>query len=611
VISSGFGNKALDEPPGERIAPAPSVPEDERAAAALDPADAPTDFERLRELLLGNERRALDAAKARISQLETAQKELPRRLPEAAIEALRGERGNPRVADALADPVAQALGAAVQRNRQSLIDTLFPIIGPMIRKAIAEALRNLVADLNGAIESSFSVRGLKWRIEAWRGGVPYAQVVLKHRLTYRIDHVFLIEHTSGLVLQHESAPELPPLDADAIAGMLTALGDFVGDSVGQGQSDTLESMRVGEHVVWVIEGPRANLACFMRGVPPAALRTLLEQRLEEIHARTADHADEASLHSPENTEAWHALLEPMALLHAVDAQTQAPPRAPSRWPVLLALALAAFALGWFLVSRERWNTRVDAVRTQLVAHPGFVLTGIQSRPWRTLAVHGLLDPDATSLAPILAGADLGPAQTQLDVSGYLSSSDAIVARRAMRLLVPPDSVQLAVKDGVLSLDGNASDTWIAGARERAGWIAGVGRVAFAVTPEVDAVAVARAELDKIVHALPTLHVPFESNTQAAPEAESVVERIAQDVRRMTALAKTARVGLALTSVGMNDEGGSDETNARLRTARAQWLADVLAARGIAVEPGNASDAAAAAENQRSAYLRCSIRSAQP
>ena len=191
----------------------------------LEESPPPGEFERLRELLLGEERRALDAARARIAELERTQDNLSQRLP-GALEALADEASTTRVANALAAPVSQALGAAVQRNRQSLIDVLFPIIGPLIRKSIAEALRNLVADLNGAIESSFTLRGLKWRVEAWRAGVPYAQVVLKHRLAYAIDHVFLIERDSGLVLHHEAAPGLPELDKDAIAGMLTALGDF-------------------------------------------------------------------------------------------------------------------------------------------------------------------------------------------------------------------------------------------------------------------------------------------------------------------------------------------------------------------------------------------------
>ncbi|MEO7324456.1 MAG: hypothetical protein ABIW82_06480 [Dokdonella sp.] len=600
--SPDLGKMPLSETLGEPVASAGVATVDESAVMP------PSDFERLRELLLGNERRELDAAHARIAALEHSQRDLPQRLPEAAIQALRAEGLNPRVAEAFAEPVAQALGAAVQRNRQNLIDTLFPIIGPMIRKAIAEALRNLVTDLNGAVESSLSPRGIGWRIEALRAGVPYAQVVLKHRLSYQIDHVFLIDHASGIVLQHESAPELPPLDADAIAGMLTALGDFVGDSVGQGGIQTLESIRVGEHLVWVIAGPRANLACFMRGVPPAELRELLEQRLEEIHTRIAGSPRHADLRSPANIETWHELLEPASLLRTVSVQNQPPPKPPSRLPLVLVLSLALLAIGWFVVSRQRWNSRIEVVHAQLIAHPGFVLTGLDSKPWRSLDVHGLLDPDAQPLDSVFASADLGTTKPTLDLNGYLSSSDAIVARRAARLLAPPPGVQLAVKGGVLTLEGKASDAWIAHAQERAGWVAGVGSVAFAVAPEVDAVAVARAELDRLLPALPALRVAFAVGTQVSPEAEAMLSRIARDVHRAVGLAKVARVELVLVGIGTNDNGGSAETNDRLRAARAHWLADALAARGIAdVQASDLPASEVIASNERGAYLRASIR----
>ena len=153
----------------------------------------------------------------------------------------------------MSEPVAEALGSAVERKRQLIVDLLFPVIGPGIRKAIAEAMRSLVGDLNRALEASLSGRGLRWRVESWRTGVPYPQVVLKHTLRYRIDHLFLIEAGSGLVIHRESAPELSDLDSDAVAGMLTAIQQFVRDSVGT-EAATLDAASVGEHLLWVESG---------------------------------------------------------------------------------------------------------------------------------------------------------------------------------------------------------------------------------------------------------------------------------------------------------------------------------------------------------------------
>ncbi len=559
---------------------------DPTATGTVAPGD---DFERLRELLLGEERRALAAARARIAELEQRQGELPRRLPEAALAALRDNADNPRIASALASPVGQALGEAVHNNRQSIIDALFPVIGPMIRRAIAEALRGLVDNLNGAIESSFTLRGLKWRFEAWRGGVPYAQVVLRHRLAYGIDHVFLIERNSGLLLRHASAPGLAPLDADAIAGMLTALGDFVGDSVGR-DGGVLDAAQVGESLVWVEHGPLANLACFVRGVPPPRLRELLKQRLEEIHALMHAAADDVPLAERAGDARVGELIEPLPMLRDAhrDEAAGSTPRA-SRRPLLLALLLALVALGWWVSERWRWQAQLTQLRDTLAHHPGFVLGRIEARPWRSLVVHGLLDPDAVSPQAALDAADLGDASRRLQVTGFVATADEVVLRRAQRLLTPPDGVRLQVAAGVLRLEGVAPPEWIAAAQLRAPLIAGVRAVDSTLHTATDPREIARAVLARLAGEITARTVTFTREDEPVAGSAAVVDALAADLRRAQAAAAQAGVQLRVRSVGSSDESGGEETNVRVRSLRLRWLALALAARGIdAVAEGDAS-----------------------
>jgi OOP family OmpA-OmpF porin len=103
-------------------------------------------------------------------------------------------------------------------------------LGPAIRKAITEAIAGLVAGINRALDESLSARGLAWRWEAWRSGVPYPQIVMKHALVYRVEQVYLIHAETGLLLAHVTAPDLAAPDADVISGV-TAIRDFVGDAL--------------------------------------------------------------------------------------------------------------------------------------------------------------------------------------------------------------------------------------------------------------------------------------------------------------------------------------------------------------------------------------------
>jgi hypothetical protein len=560
------------------------------------------DLDRLKELLVGDELGALDAMQARIAHLDRAQQELPARLPDAIEDAQVGA-GSARMAQALAQPVTQALGAAVRENRQIIVDVLFPVIGPAIRKAIAEALRNLVADLNGAIESSLSVRGMRWRIEAWRSGVPYAQIVLKHTLTYRIDHVFLIERESGLVLDRQSAPGLEDLDGDAIAGMLTAIGEFVHDSVGRGGGNTLDSARVGEHVLWVVQGPRANLACFIHGVPPAGLHAVLERRLEEIHTHLGDVDDGGGI-----DDAWRSSLQPDQLARAA-SEAEPPARTkPARWPLLLILLAGLGLLTWFFVRSERWNANIEALRGRLSAHPGFLLTDIEERGRDALIVRGMLDPDADPL-----DASVGSSvPVQLSATGYVSTDDTVTTRRARRLLAAPPSVQVTVRDGVLALDGRADATWIEAAREHAAWIAGVRDVRIAVTPNVDEAALARERFDALMKSIPLLRVTFVRDLEPVAGIEATVDEIARDAREAGEIAGRLGKRTEWIAVGTNDDPGSASINARLRGDRARWLADALRARGVAnVRSAGDAEFDVSAIRQRGAFLRAAPRETQP
>lgn len=533
-----------------------------------------SDFDRLKHLLLADERDKLALADQRIVELERINRELSTQLPGL---------------------VTAALGNAVHRNRASIVDALFPVIGPIIRKAIAEALRGMMRDLNQVLEHGFSPRGIRWRIEAWRSGVPFAQIVLKHSLRYQIDHVFLIERDSGLVLHRESSPGLPDLDADAIAGMLTAIGQFVRDSVGRDGGDSLEAARVGEHLLWLQDGPRASLACFIKGVPPDALRVVLSDRLEQIHAQLSNTPDGTLDHGAAVSPDLATSLEPTALVAASAALADdegAERKRPSQWPMLIIVLVIVLGLAWYFLHIARWNERVETLRSGLVAHPGFLLSAIESKPWRRLSVHGLLDADADPLHPLLERVDLGEVKAELDISGYLSSDDAIVLKRATRLLDAPAGVQLAVNEGVLVVSGQAASEWIERRRGQAPWVTGVRGVDWQVaemaapaTPvaPTDPKADARAALDALIVEIEQTTLRFTTDTEPSDDANAELRRVAGSLKEAGALAATAGVTLHLNFDGYSDAPGSAEINAKLRIARAGWLRDGLREAGVAAD----------------------------
>jgi hypothetical protein len=605
-------------------------------------------FERLRRLLSGPEQDALGAAVDRLDDLEREQGRSAEKLPELLEEAQAAQPK--KLAKALAAPVGAALATAVKQQSQTIVDALFPVIGPAIRRAITEAMRSLTADLNAALESSLTPRGLRWRFEAWRAGVPYTQIVLKHTLRYKVDHLFLIEADSGLVIHRDSAPDLPDLDSDAIAGMLTAIGEFVQDSVGGAAGSTLDSANVGEHLLWVLHGPRANLAAFIRGVPPTLLREVLERKLEAVHQRWADPTAGLSAGAADPAAALEQDFDLAAIDRSAREGGGEPPAAAaksSRRPLLIALGVVTLLLlvwGWRSWS---WSRQVEAVRVALSAWPGLHLDAVDDRGRGRLAVRGLVDPLADP--PRDAVAKLLPDGSTVDwqLRGFLSNDPEILVARARRMLAPPDTVTLTAADGTLTARGVAMPTWIAAFRSATGTVPGVIAVdadglhpdwvadlaqRFAKTPELrfamagdrlvasghapaaelarldaelDLLAVPKAVRDlsavsadeqlalaALTKEIEPLGIDYAAGAADNAAAAAALDELARKLRGAQPLARALGKQLVVRTYGQTDEAGDEALNRDLRQRRAEHLARELSRRlpGIAVAP--ATDLAA-------------------
>ena len=398
------------------------------------------EFAELRKLLIGPEQRRLDELSEELDARELTVEELADRLPEAiALGSSRDEH----LGRALAPTVETALRESIRRDPQEIADAIFPVLGPAIRKAIAETMAALVRSINSAVEHSLSLQGIKWRIEAWRTGVPYAEIVIKHSLVYRVEQAFLIHAETGLLLAHVSAPDLSVPDADLISGMLTAIQDFVRDSFRPGEGATLRTFSVGEHTIQVEAGPDAVLAEVIRGQAPEEVLRKQQDTLETIHLRFASPLAEYSGDSSQ-FEAARPLLEDC--LETVVAATRSGSGRRLVWlrwalPLIL-IVLVAGAL--WVRSGIRWRHALDT----LDAEPGLVVVNA-SREWRTWRISGLKDPMAREPATVLGAAGLVPHALSGRWAPFISLDPQMVAARARKRL---DALRQSIDSGLVLFD---------------------------------------------------------------------------------------------------------------------------------------------------------------
>ncbi|MGB5487086.1 MAG: hypothetical protein WBN06_06835 [Lysobacterales bacterium] len=587
------------------------------------------DLERLQKLLLGEDRSRLNLLDKRVSDFESRTADVAEVLPDA----FKRISNDPVLEAELEKPMLRTIRASIKRDAPAFAEYLYPVMGPAIRRAVADALKSLVQRINAAMEHSFSIKGLRWRLEAARTGVPFAQIVLSHTMRFAVQEAFLIARDTGIVLAHAHRDENLVLDEDAVAAMLSAIQSFIQDSLGMSPDDPLRSAELGDRTLWVINGPEAILACIISGSPPRALRDELMGLLESIHARYGERFNETD-DALANDIGMRVLMQ-QALREELDEQqgTARRSKAAVYWAVAIsALIILAGWKTWQEHQRRQFESQVvDTFRNQ----PGYVVSS-SHRQDGVLLIDGLRDPvtptpdailkrqgfpqqgvrfrfkpfmslepalvlqslrnalalaDETSLRlnerTLLVGGTLQAGQADrltglagahplinaVDLSGIrLNAEEAL---RLVRLqLGAPDSVELTADDGRIMVSGNSDISWY---RERTtesqmfgGWILDFSPLLAELQTRV------RANADQ----LNGTAFLFTSQDHLTPESLTALDMFAQQLSGLLESSRALDIDLTITLTGQVDGTGTAEQNERTSRKRVKVVMDGLSGAGM-------------------------------
>jgi outer membrane protein OmpA-like peptidoglycan-associated protein len=532
-----------DAPGAARAAPTPDHDDDSVAE--------------LRSLLLGQAELQLAEVHERLFDPQRQLKEVSNVLPEAI--AVRS-RQDDELTSAIYPTVSAALERSVRKNPQPLVDAIFPIMGPAIRKAIAAALSGMVQSFNQTLNYSMTTRGLKWRWEAFKTGRPFAEVVLLHTLIYRVEQIFLIHKESGLLLRHVAADEVVVQDSDMVSGMLTAIQDFVTDSFQTSRDNQLETLQVGDLNVWIEQGPQAFLAAVIRGSAPQELRETLQEILERIHFQFGTALADFTGDSAALARAGPLLEEGLQSSYDPAKQIRKSTGRLNPFTVVASVVLLAL-LGWgfsWVRDRRRWNAYIERLRNE----PGFVITD-SGRQGGKYFVSGLRDPLSRDPVAMLQGTGLDAESVVGNWQSFQTLSPQFVLARAEKSLNPPPAVTLAVSDDTLEAQGFASHAWITEARRIAPFLPGVSRL------RDDKL----FDLERIED--PLLLFDLDRVTLRAGQDDKL-NRLVEDLNHLRQLAGDRPIKLEIT--GHTDGSGTEMRNDTLSQGRADTVAAMLKAR---------------------------------
>lgn len=422
------------------------------------------DFNALRHILVGEVEARQRATEARLNDPAVRAEELSRVLPEAIA---RSSRKGDDLTSAILPNVEQALEVSVRKNSKVLADVMFPIMGPAMRKAVAETLRERLQSLNRALEQTFSMKGLQWRFESLRSGKSFAEIAMLHTMLYRVEQVFLIHNDTGLVLRHIQRPDVEAQDSDMVASMLSAIRDFTRDSFRLSDQESLNTLEMGDLTLWMEQGPRAMIVAVIRGNAPQEIRHTFQAALEHIESEQSDLLAEFN----GDTEPFSASDRHLesCLLHA-----EANEERKSKTPLysLAAIAIVVMLIGAFLAIRMERNRTWKLAFEKMDEVPGVTITDIEKRGGR-YHVAGLRDPLSLDPAGVLSEFGLNPKNVVMTWEPYQALAPSLQLDRAMRALLPPDTVRLEMDGTTLKASGRATRQWILDARQVARGLAGI------------------------------------------------------------------------------------------------------------------------------------------
>ena len=542
------------------------------AATVPSRLDADPRLEAMRGVLLEREQAALARLQQRFDDPREFADAVGAVLP-AAFALAASQDDN--LGQAIAPTVERAAQASIRKNPGTFVDILYPVMGPAIRKAIAQTLDDTLQSINLSLKHSLSWRGLKWRMEAWRSGSSFADVVLRHTAVFRVEHLFLVHRKAGLLLAHVAAEDATTRDPQLVSAMLSAIQDFVRDSFDEsatgGSGGAQHRQPAPGRPAAVVRGRSVGLP--RRGDPrqsacnaARASRRDAGEHPRRMAQRARRHSKATPRLSPKPSRGCGRCL----LSQDAEAQKKF---SPLLWAIPLTLLVA---VGYWIAQRTIEHRRVDAYVAALREQPGIVVMGAERHDGKWL-VSGLRDPLATQPSDLLAQAKLDPARIVERWEPYQALHPAIVLKRMQATVSPPPTISLSQDADGVRASGSAPQHWMDKARAFAQTLpAGAPRVDLSALKDVQ-----DADYIRLRDAIQAHVIPFEHNApRPAADQDRELDAVAAELRDLVRVARGLGFSVRVTIVGHADATGKDASNLALSLGRAEVVRSMLRARGI-------------------------------
>jgi len=479
--------------------------------------------------------------------------------------------------------IEEVLTQSVRENPRTMANILFPIMMPAIRKAVSEDIKRMMDSLNTTLENGFSPNRIGWRLQALFSGKKYAEIVLSHAYVYKVNQVFLIHRSTGLLLHQVFDEELTAFsDADMVSSMLSAIKDFVQDSFKRDKEEQLDTIAVGDFNIWIEQGPHAIIAAIVEGNAPGDLRLTLKEAIEAIHINF-NYELERFQGDTEVFATKDRFLQ--TCLQKEKKETKKKP--PVALIVILVVLLGA--IGYWSYIQIETGMRFRKLINKLEMTKGVVITNTD-KSGGMYHVHGLSDPIVGDLGGMLSEYGFDQSKVSLDLERYISLEYDLVLQRAQRVLMPPATIDLTLRNDTLMASGKADTAWVQRAMMLAPGIPGISsidmtRVNF-VAPVVvkEEVPVMPDVVVRSILAIENYYFIFEYNQSKLDSLQKIdFDILISEVKSVLDFRFDQDSVPTIEIISHTSMSGNPEANSVKAQQRADQFVDFMVAEGIPVE----------------------------
>ena len=536
------------------------------------PAGQPgIELDRLKELLLRPETDRLGVLESRVESIDGYvgdKGRLEAATSEILVDAFRrAEIAQHReLATAIAPVVVAAIRSEIKNSKDMMVEALYPITGRLVAAAVANAFRDLVADLNERLDRTLSTRHWQLRFQSIVTGRPVSELALADAQRPVLRRLLLLERGSGKLMAGWHSDTEQGDQSELVSGLIAAITEFA-SSVYGARSGELRTLDLGDARVFLRGAPVYLVAAECAG----ALKPEHERELDDAFLSLVSRID----HAP---EAAQGAVDSMAAT-LFRSQQQ---KAKSTLPLLFATAALLALFAWFAsgpILRSVKERKIDSAFAQAVAaHPelkAWPLHVAVDHSARSVTVEGLDPSDAA--AKSLAEA-IGEAAAPYSVAQRTAAIGVAAQIDALQKQLAEANAQIASleknsRDAIDRAFGQAVDKanaqTSAAARDLQSQTQAssdrLGSMIAASTP---------TQRERTASLLARTAIFFPAGGTTPVDAQLVARKLDE----IAAAIKGA--DLALRVIGQADASGSARINANIAQARADSISAMLVERGV-------------------------------